>query len=148
MTVSLCSISFRHEMVSFSDLVRYTAETGFDAIELWGVHARSILRQHRQQPDRALEEMHECGLFVSMISDYVDLRLAHEDPVDVLDQWKSRMELASDSGPIGSAYSLAIALARQSASRSGDDASAGSGQWRTALRQKGCTSCWRRTRIR
>jgi 3-dehydroshikimate dehydratase len=70
---SLCSISFRHELVSFNDLVLFACEKGFVGIELWGIHARAILRNQEHEVPDILDRMEARGVRISMISDYVNL---------------------------------------------------------------------------
>jgi 3-dehydroshikimate dehydratase len=70
---NICSISFRHELVSFRDLVRFAHDTGFSGIELWGVHAKSLLSNHPSDITRLVKEMEQDDVHVSMISDYVNL---------------------------------------------------------------------------
>ena len=41
----LCTISFRHQLVSLPELATWAGATGFDGIELWGVHARHLSEQ-------------------------------------------------------------------------------------------------------
>jgi 3-dehydroshikimate dehydratase len=94
MNYSLCSISFRYELVSFNDLVQMASERGFDGIELWGIHAQSLLRNHPQGISRMLDNMYSRGLRISMVSDYLDLCPASNKPQDVLEQWESRVQLA------------------------------------------------------
>lgn len=94
MNYSLCSISFRHELVSFTNLVQFAAEKGFDGIELWGIHARSILRNHPRELSRMLDDMQAQGLRISMVSDYLDLCFAGNHTTNILNQWKYRIHLA------------------------------------------------------
>lgn len=42
MRLALCTISFRHHLVSIGELARFARGHGFDGIELWGVHARNL----------------------------------------------------------------------------------------------------------
>ncbi|MDQ1914162.1 sugar phosphate isomerase/epimerase family protein [Paenibacillus sp. GD4] len=64
---SLCTISFRHALISFDQILQYADRHGFDGVELWGVHARQLYEQ-RQQERLSLGRLH-----VSMISDYLDI---------------------------------------------------------------------------
>ena len=46
MKYSLCTISFRHQLISFTDIVQFAYENGFEGIELGDactkfVHART-----------------------------------------------------------------------------------------------------------
>lgn len=70
MKLSLCTISFRHHLVSMDDLARWARACHFDSLELWGVHARNLTDQaqyHRQW-------LADYGLSVSMLSDYLPLQ--------------------------------------------------------------------------
>jgi len=69
MKISLCTISFRHQLIGLMDLAFWARDTGFEGIELWGVHARnqSPLAIHNAQ------WMAAQGLSVPMISDYLPL---------------------------------------------------------------------------
>ncbi|MFS4583629.1 sugar phosphate isomerase/epimerase family protein [Phaeobacter sp. C3_T13_0] len=69
MRVSLCTISFRHQLIGLKDIAFWARDNGFQGIELWGVHARS-------QPPLAVHNaqwMAAQGLSVPMISDYLPL---------------------------------------------------------------------------
>ncbi|WP_323784172.1 sugar phosphate isomerase/epimerase [Leisingera sp.] len=70
MKISLCTISFRHQLIGLKDIAFWARDNGFQGIELWGVHARS-------QPPLALHNaqwMAAQGLSVPMISDYLPLQ--------------------------------------------------------------------------
>lgn len=73
MNYNLCSISFRHELVSIESLIKFAFETGFYGIEMWGVHAMSLWKN----PYIIIEECRNlCNLYkihVPMISDYLNL---------------------------------------------------------------------------
>jgi 3-dehydroshikimate dehydratase len=66
---SVCTISFRHQLISLERIANWAKAHQFDAIELWGVHAKNL----RQSPDFTLESLVEKGLSVSMVSDYLPL---------------------------------------------------------------------------
>lgn len=74
MKIYICTISFRHHLLSLEELVRWAAATGFDGIELWGAHARNLVQDHRDARWLA-----EHGLEVPMISDYLPL----DDPLQL-----------------------------------------------------------------
>ena len=76
MRVSLCTITFRHHLISLDEIAAFARSNGFDGIELWGVHARSI--EHR--PERNGDWLAAFGLGVPMISDYLPLEA---DPVEL-----------------------------------------------------------------
>ncbi len=71
----LCTISFRHHLVSLPELAAWATRTGFDGIELWGVHARH-LREHAAVDG---EWIRRQGLCIPMISDYLPLEGAERD---------------------------------------------------------------------
>ncbi|WP_051251164.1 sugar phosphate isomerase/epimerase family protein [Paenibacillus harenae] len=73
MKYALCTISFRHQLISFSDLVRYALRHRFDGIELWGVHALNLYQYERESTREQLDKLQGGGLRVSMISDYFDI---------------------------------------------------------------------------
>ena len=74
MKFALCSISFRHQLVSYEELVRFAMDCGLDGIELWGIHADCRYEQERTQP-AALREGRSmrARVPVTMISDYLDI---------------------------------------------------------------------------
>ena len=65
----LCTISFRHHLVSLPELAGWAGDQGFDGIELWGVHARHLA----DQPKLGGQWLQAQGLTVPMISDYLPL---------------------------------------------------------------------------
>ncbi|SCZ64769.1 3-dehydroshikimate dehydratase [Epibacterium ulvae] len=69
MKLSLCTISFRHQLIDLKDIAFWARDNGFQGIELWGVHARnqSPLAIHNAQ------WMAAQGLSIPMISDYLPL---------------------------------------------------------------------------
>jgi 3-dehydroshikimate dehydratase len=69
MTISLCTITFRHQLISISEIANFARGNGFDGIELWGAHARNLA----SQLDKDADWLHDYGLLVPMISDYLPL---------------------------------------------------------------------------
>ncbi|MCV9940637.1 sugar phosphate isomerase/epimerase [Boseaceae bacterium BT-24-1] len=67
MKVSLCTISFRHHLLSIRAIARIAQSHGFDGIELWGIHARNL------GPGDHAEWLAAYGLRVPMLSDYLPL---------------------------------------------------------------------------
>ena len=67
MHLSLCTISFRHHLVSLPELATFAARAGLDGIELWAAHARSL----RSQPALNGHWLDAMNLDVSMLSDYL-----------------------------------------------------------------------------
>ncbi|GBF73708.1 hypothetical protein PA598K_02022 [Paenibacillus sp. 598K] len=70
---ALCTISYRHQLTSFGELVRLASRLGLDGIELWGVHAGQLYEQERRQTEEGLRRLLGAGAEISMISDYIDL---------------------------------------------------------------------------
>ena len=70
MNLSLCTISFRHHLISLQQVVEWAAPRGFSGIELWGVHARNLL----DRPDYDLDWLRSHGLCVPMLSDYLPVQ--------------------------------------------------------------------------
>ena len=69
MRLSLCTISFRHQLIDLKDIAFWARDSGFQGIELWGAHARN-------QSPLALynaQWMAAQGLSIPMISDYLPL---------------------------------------------------------------------------
>ncbi|MEK0316183.1 sugar phosphate isomerase/epimerase family protein [Cohnella sp. 56] len=94
MNMYLCSISFRHELVSFGELIDYAAAAGFDGIELWGVHGRALLRSRPQELPRMLDDMNARGLGISMVSDYADLLAPDDRLPELLQRWEELLDMA------------------------------------------------------
>lgn len=67
MRVSLCTITFRHHLISLGEIAAWAQSNDFQGIELWGAHARNLA----QQPERNAEWLDGYGLSVPMISDYL-----------------------------------------------------------------------------
>ncbi|MBJ7983852.1 sugar phosphate isomerase/epimerase family protein [Bacillus cereus] len=75
MKYSLCTISFRHQLISFTDIVQFAYENGFEGIELWGTHAQNLYMQERETTEREIDYLKDKNLAVTMISDYLDISL-------------------------------------------------------------------------
>ncbi|MBW7476492.1 sugar phosphate isomerase/epimerase [Paenibacillus oenotherae] len=71
MNYYMCSISFRHEIVSLEELISFAGRVGFQGIELWGVHARSLMYSTLSHPEALAGLIAERDLKINMISDYV-----------------------------------------------------------------------------
>lgn len=76
LNISLCTITFRHRLISLGEIARFAQQSGFDGIELWGAHARNL----KAQTDKNADWLHNYGLVVPMISDYLPL----EGDIEVL----------------------------------------------------------------
>lgn len=75
MKYSLCTISFRHQLISFTDIVQFAYENGFEGIELWGTHAQNLYMQERETTEREIDYLKDKNLEITMISDYLDISL-------------------------------------------------------------------------
>lgn len=95
MKYNICSISFRHELVSFHDLLQFAGLNAFSGIELWGVHGLSILRYRPKEIPLLMEEMTELGIEVSMVSDYLDLNADTDQFKRIEAKWHELIRLAS-----------------------------------------------------
>lgn len=69
MKISLCTITFRHHLVSLEDIARWAGANDFQGIELWGAHARNLAYQPQCDADWLAGQ----GLYVPMVSDYLPL---------------------------------------------------------------------------
>ncbi len=69
MKVSLCTISFRHHLISIEDLAPWASAHRFEGIELWSIHAANL----RSRPEYGERWLRRFGLHVSMLSDYLPL---------------------------------------------------------------------------
>lgn len=69
MNISLCTITFRHHLMSLGEIAAWAQTNDFQGIELWGAHARNLA----QQPDRNADWLDTFGLKVPMLSDYLPL---------------------------------------------------------------------------
>ncbi|MFC5469142.1 sugar phosphate isomerase/epimerase family protein [Cohnella suwonensis] len=95
MRINLCTISFRHELASFNELLDFAQRTGFSGIELWSVHAAAIARSMPLQGARAVRSMRRRGIEIAMISGYVQL-LAGTDTAyaETEKEWNRLLSLA------------------------------------------------------
>lgn len=75
MPLHLCTISFRHHLTSLPELAHWARHTGFDGIELWGVHARHL----QDQPGYDRAWIRAQGLTIPMVSDYLPLEGCRAD---------------------------------------------------------------------
>lgn len=74
MNISLCTITFRHQLISLGEIANFARTSGFDGIELWGAHARNL----SMQTDKDADWLGDYGLTVPMISDYLPLEADEE----------------------------------------------------------------------
>jgi len=94
LNVSLCTISFRHELMSFQDLVRFASHAGFDGIELWGVHAMSLLRNAPMETARIIRDLERFGVKITMLSDYIDIFADEHAYADQKKKWQKLLSMA------------------------------------------------------
>ncbi len=67
MKIALCTISFRHQLISLAELAIWAQANQFQGIELWGAHARNLAGQPHYDGDW----LAGFGLEVPMLSDYL-----------------------------------------------------------------------------
>ncbi|WP_010173297.1 sugar phosphate isomerase/epimerase family protein [Bacillus coahuilensis] len=75
MNVSLCTISFRHQLISIEDLVSFAIENHLNGIELWGAHAKNLYHDGKGIP---IALLHQHNLSITMLSDYLSLEASYE----------------------------------------------------------------------
>ncbi|KIC47852.1 sugar phosphate isomerase/epimerase family protein [Tateyamaria sp. ANG-S1] len=69
MNISLCTITFRHHLVSLEQIADWASRNGFQGIEIWGAHARHI----PFATGHDARWLAGFGLQVPMVSDYLPL---------------------------------------------------------------------------
>ncbi|WP_444940719.1 sugar phosphate isomerase/epimerase family protein [Microbulbifer sp. ZKSA004] len=69
MILSICTISFRHQLVSIDHLAKWAKHNHFQGIELWGTHAKNLA----SQPEYNKDWLADYGLKITMLSDYLAL---------------------------------------------------------------------------
>ncbi|KAA6479640.1 sugar phosphate isomerase/epimerase family protein [Bacillus cereus] len=110
MKYSLCTISFRHQLISFTDIVQFAYENGFEGIELWGTHAQNLYMQERETTERELNFLKDKNLEITMISDYLDISLSADfektieksEQLVVLANWFNTNKIRTFAGQKGS----------------------------------------------
>ncbi|PEB57183.1 3-dehydroshikimate dehydratase [Bacillus cereus] len=110
MKYSLCTISFRHQLISFTDIVQFAYENGFEGIELWGTHAQNLYMQEREKTERELNFLKDKNLEITMISDYLDISLSADfektieksEQLVVLANWFNTNKIRTFAGQKGS----------------------------------------------
>jgi 3-dehydroshikimate dehydratase len=73
MKYALCTISFRHQLISFAEIVRFAHRHSFAGIELWGIHAQNLYECEREAVREQLRFLACNNMEISMISDYLDI---------------------------------------------------------------------------
>ncbi|MDF3064505.1 MAG: 3-dehydroshikimate dehydratase [Polyangiaceae bacterium] len=114
MNLAICTISFRHHLISIEEVARWAQAHRFQGIELWGAHARSLAGDEKY----GAEWLAEYGLAVLMLSDYLPLDAPLDELWAKLEQlsalarrWETR-KLRTFAGRLGSAETSAAARAR------------------------------------
>ncbi|EJR79204.1 3-dehydroshikimate dehydratase [Bacillus cereus VD156] len=110
MKYSLCTISFRHQLISFTDIVQFAYENGFEGIELWGTHAQNLYMQERETTEQELNFLKDKNLEITMISDYLDISLSADfektieksEQLVVLANWFNTNKIRTFAGQKGS----------------------------------------------
>ena len=69
MNLSVCTITFRHQLISIAEIAKWSVANGFQGIELWGAHATNL----EDQPEYGKEWLSSYALKTSMLSDYLPL---------------------------------------------------------------------------
>lgn len=89
--LSLCTISFRHHLISLPEIACWARDSGFQGIELWGAHARNLINQ----PELNASWVAQYDLDISMLSDYLTLDKPQKN---ALEQCLSLCDLAQRWG--------------------------------------------------
>lgn len=114
MNLAICTISFRHHLISIEEVARWAQAHRFQGIELWGAHARNLAGDEAY----GAEWLRDYGLAVLMLSDYLPLDAPADELWTKLEQlsalarrWGTR-KLRTFAGRLGSAETSAAARAR------------------------------------
>lgn len=73
MKLSVCTISFRHQLISLEEIATWAKAKQFDAIELWGAHAKNLVDMPDCDREYNRDWLSAQNLSVSMVSDYLPL---------------------------------------------------------------------------
>jgi 3-dehydroshikimate dehydratase len=82
MKLSLCTISFRHHLLSITDIASWAQRNQFQGIELWGIHALNLA----DQPQFNAGWLENYDLQVPMISDYLPVTGSKQAALDKVDR--------------------------------------------------------------
>ncbi|RYZ03053.1 MAG: sugar phosphate isomerase/epimerase [Myxococcales bacterium] len=109
MNLAICTISFRHHLISIEQVARWAQAHRFQGIELWGAHARNLAADQ----EYGAEWLRGYGLAVVMLSDYLPLEAPPDELWGKLEQlsnlarrWGTR-KLRTFAGRLGSAETSA-----------------------------------------
>jgi 3-dehydroshikimate dehydratase len=114
MNLAVCTISFRHHLISIEEVARWARAHRFQGIELWGAHARNLADESAY----GAEWLRELGLAVVMLSDYLPLEAPADELWAKLDQLSAlarrwgATKLRTFAGRLGSAETTSAARAR------------------------------------
>ncbi len=104
MNLAVCTISFRHHLISLEQVALWARAHQFQSIELWGAHAQNLA----SQPEYDADWLKSYGLGVVMLSDYLPLEgpvgplwLKLERLRELAGRWGAR-KLRAFAGRIGS----------------------------------------------
>ncbi|AWB66126.1 sugar phosphate isomerase/epimerase [Saccharobesus litoralis] len=75
MILSICTISFRHQLISIEQLAHWAQANHFQGIELWGTHAKNL----SSEPDYNQAWLATYGLKTTMLSDYLPLHASEPE---------------------------------------------------------------------
>lgn len=73
MKFALCTISFRHQLISFSEIAAFARQHKFDGIEMWGIHAERLYEHNRGTAEEEIASLGKNGIHISMLSDYLNI---------------------------------------------------------------------------
>ncbi|MDF2937807.1 MAG: hypothetical protein K0Q90_3180 [Paenibacillaceae bacterium] len=94
MNIVFCSISFRHELVSFQELIQFADANRFSGFELWGVHGRSVLQSQPREIPYRMDQLEAQGQQITMLSDYIDLCADPGREQGLREQWMGMLSMA------------------------------------------------------
>ena len=69
--VNICTISFRHCLVSLEDIIDFAFKNGFWGIELWEPHVYGLI-ENENRLNEMKEKLSNLDVHFSMISTYMD----------------------------------------------------------------------------
>lgn len=75
MNLSVCTISFRHQLISIEQIATWAQANHFQGIELWGAHAKNLA----EQPQFNHNWLSGFNLHTSMLSDYLPLLASEQE---------------------------------------------------------------------
>lgn len=73
MKFSLCTISFRHQLISFQEIASFARKHRFDGIEMWGIHGERLYEHARHATELELAALRREHIHISMLSDYLNI---------------------------------------------------------------------------